>query len=129
MKITNLRQQRRRAPLTLTFFFNDTATTEIYTLSLHDALPIWDYFGVLGSRGDGPVLDGGPMPAVSWFSGSTLNYARNALRAASADRDRTAISYRSEAGHHGKLTYGELDEQVAIVLAALAALGVRRGDR
>src|SRR3712207_7199061 len=26
---------------TLRFFFNDTATTEIYTLSLHDALPIW----------------------------------------------------------------------------------------
>src|ERR1041384_8840333 len=25
----------------LVFFFNDTATTEIYTLSLHDALPIW----------------------------------------------------------------------------------------
>src|SRR3954449_13632655 len=24
----------------LSFFFNDTATTEIYTLSLHDALPI-----------------------------------------------------------------------------------------
>src|SRR5690349_22298457 len=24
------------------FTFNDTATTEIYTLSLHDALPIWD---------------------------------------------------------------------------------------
>src|SRR3712207_7710699 len=28
------------------FFFNDTATTEIYTLSLHDALPI-----LLGGRG------------------------------------------------------------------------------
>src|SRR5258708_39523626 len=27
-------------PLPLFFFFNDTATTEIYTLSLHDALPI-----------------------------------------------------------------------------------------
>src|SRR5256886_13156044 len=26
----------------LFFFFNDTATTEIYTLSLHDALPIYD---------------------------------------------------------------------------------------
>ena len=25
------------------FFFNDTATTEIYTLSLHDALPIWHF--------------------------------------------------------------------------------------
>src|ERR1039457_2517212 len=30
----NMRQRRR------CFFFNDTATTEIYTLSLHDALPI-----------------------------------------------------------------------------------------
>src|SRR4029078_13746279 len=29
--------------LATVFFFNDTATTEIYTLSLHDALPISDY--------------------------------------------------------------------------------------
>src|SRR2546422_10252306 len=29
-----------RASLIFFFFFNDTATTEIYTLSLHDALPI-----------------------------------------------------------------------------------------
>src|SRR5256885_13621846 len=28
------------SPTLLFFFFNDTATTEIYTLSLHDALPI-----------------------------------------------------------------------------------------
>src|SRR5688572_31577591 len=27
--------------LSSSFFFNDTATTEIYTLSLHDALPIY----------------------------------------------------------------------------------------
>src|SRR2546427_11868331 len=33
---------RTRTPLHFTFFFfNDTATTEIYTLSLHDALPIY----------------------------------------------------------------------------------------
>src|SRR5256712_11164771 len=29
-----------QSPLFIFFFFNDTATTEIYTLSLHDALPI-----------------------------------------------------------------------------------------
>src|SRR2546430_3975336 len=29
------------SPSILLFFFNDTATTEIYTLSLHDALPIF----------------------------------------------------------------------------------------
>src|SRR5256886_17054628 len=31
---------RSHTCITLLFFFNDTATTEIYTLSLHDALPI-----------------------------------------------------------------------------------------
>src|SRR2546427_838504 len=30
-----------RLPIVSFFFFNDTATTEIYTLSLHDALPIY----------------------------------------------------------------------------------------
>src|SRR2546429_457641 len=31
------------------FFFNDTATTEIYTLSLHDALPIYSFLSTLSS--------------------------------------------------------------------------------
>src|SRR2546430_3569034 len=38
-----------RTLLHIFFFFNDTATTEIYTLSLHDALPICPF--VLWSRG------------------------------------------------------------------------------
>ena len=33
------------------FFFNDTATTEIYTLSLHDALPIY-----LNTKNDRTIL-------------------------------------------------------------------------
>src|SRR6266567_9421012 len=33
------------------FFFNDTATTEIYTLSLHDALPIGLGLAFLGAGG------------------------------------------------------------------------------
>src|SRR3712207_4479293 len=33
--------RRLRSGMVLFFFFNDTATTEIYTLSLHDALPIF----------------------------------------------------------------------------------------
>src|SRR5256885_10969229 len=32
------------------FFFNDTATTEIYTLSLHDALPIYPHPGARAPR-------------------------------------------------------------------------------
>src|SRR5256885_4124600 len=34
------------------FFFNDTATTEIYTLSLHDALPICDCRAIHQHHGD-----------------------------------------------------------------------------
>src|ERR1044071_5268274 len=41
------------------FFFNDTATTEIYTLSLHDALPICRH--VRGHHG--PAADGGSAAA------------------------------------------------------------------
>src|SRR5438445_12859301 len=32
------------------FFFNDTATTEIYTLSLHDALPIYAFLQITRRR-------------------------------------------------------------------------------
>src|SRR3712207_9461947 len=42
--------------LILFFFFNDTATTEIYTLSLHDALPI-------SAVGVGLVLGSAPAQA------------------------------------------------------------------
>src|SRR5690348_17801990 len=34
--------------LCVCFFFNDTATTELYTLSLHDALPIYRAFNTPG---------------------------------------------------------------------------------
>src|SRR2546422_9900778 len=33
------------------FFFNDTATTEIYTLSLHDALPIYETYPLFARQG------------------------------------------------------------------------------
>src|SRR6266540_7143020 len=51
--------------LFLFFFFNDTATTEIYTLSLHDALPIY--------------------PAVNVSSSETLNAALRGFAEASSD--------------------------------------------
>src|ERR1039458_10845355 len=43
------------------FFFNDTATTEIYTLSLHDALPICFHARRRGEHGGG-LASGGPVP-------------------------------------------------------------------
>src|SRR2546426_9511321 len=43
-------------PCSTFFFFNDTATTEIYTLSLHDALPI-SFFEALDLRRIAAPLD------------------------------------------------------------------------
>src|SRR3712207_8341228 len=50
------------------FFFNDTATTEIYTLSLHDALPICDLLLAAADVGPSdppvdPALGGALLPA------------------------------------------------------------------
>src|SRR3712207_9455878 len=57
------------------FFFNDTATTEIYTLSLHDALPIFcSYESASISRSSS---------AVRWVSGRSCTSAtiwRNSSR-------------------------------------------------
>ena len=90
---------------------------------------IWDYFDVLGERGTGPVLAGGPMPDVRWFSGGRVNYARNALRAARTDPGRVALIYRAERAERGALTYGELAAEVARMAGGLRDLGVRTGDR
>src|SRR2546422_5835574 len=64
---------RRSAVCSFFFFFNDTATTEIYTLSLHDALPISYIAGglelseaVSGARAAAEraraMVDGSPLP-------------------------------------------------------------------
>src|SRR5215510_16620114 len=48
--------------INIVFFFNDTATTEIYTLSLHDALPIY-----IARRLSPPArLPPGPTPTASF---------------------------------------------------------------
>src|SRR2546422_10459108 len=53
-------------PFSFFFFFNDTATTEIYTLSLHDALPI--------SAGPQPRRGGGQMAKKKAFGGYSISF-------------------------------------------------------
>src|SRR2546422_1312331 len=50
----SLSNHQAKPSLTIFFFFNDTATTEIYTLSLHDALPIWRLSEVVDLAGHQP---------------------------------------------------------------------------
>src|SRR3712207_8421720 len=72
------------------FFFNDTATTEIYTLSLHDALPI------LPSSGH---RDDPPFAHPSWATGSHhgwTDFRGSGRLLLSSRRHQGASSSRSE---------------------------------
>src|SRR2546422_5381122 len=78
------------------FFFNDTATTEIYTLSLHDALPIH-------ARGPGAV--GAPAPGAAGAVGA----ARAAAPLVARDDDRRGTAPRGRGtgrGHAGRRGVG-----------------------
>src|SRR2546422_11250567 len=92
-------------PVDSFFFFNDTATTEIYTLSLHDALPI-------SARPPG-VGDGG-RPCRRDAARQESARERGAVRAAAGDRahargreelDRRGIGGR-RAGRAGRTARG-----------------------
>src|SRR2546422_1458287 len=60
-------------PLSFIFFFNDTATTEIYTLSLHDALPIWRQHLPLRHLSTDPRCDQARGPGRSDRKSTRLN--------------------------------------------------------
>src|SRR5689334_24823344 len=75
------------------FFFNDTATTEIYTLSLHDALPILvikDYFLVCESYFD----------AIKAASPSQIEAIDVGRRARARDRKSTRLN-----SSHSSISY------------------------
>src|SRR5437899_9568960 len=66
--------------ISFVFFFNDTATTEIYTLSLHDALPIWfwrDAGGRARARRARPPRRGAPLSPRSEEHTSELQSLRH----------------------------------------------------
>ena len=85
------------------------------------------YFDVQFHTGYEGVLGSAEMPGAQWFPGSTLNYAEHALRRG-ADDDLAVIFHRED-GVASSLTFGALRARVAAFRAALASLGVSRGDR
>src|SRR3712207_6882605 len=76
------------------FFFNDTATTEIYTLSLHDALPI---LGASMSSFGGALVSSARGLEVSGSGASA-----RATRSPSNERDRKSTRLNSS---HANISY------------------------
>src|SRR5216684_9231013 len=78
------------------FFFNDTATTEIYTLSLHDALPIHVY-DTATSRPVAVLLRPGKTPSGTEIRGHLHRLVRRLRR----HWPQTRITIRGD-GHYGR---------------------------
>src|SRR2546429_976404 len=81
----------RTALLLIFFFFNDTATTEIYTLSLHDALPIFAGRSCVRNGGDAPLFAVVRLLGTEFFS-QPLSFAQ--------DRKSTRLN-----SSHGYISY------------------------
>src|SRR3712207_7280443 len=93
------------------FFFNDTATTEIYTLSLHDALPIWEWLG----RIDEEVLGFRREEHHACLLG---DFAARGVRVERAGRP-AGYAYISAEGHIGPLDVAPGADPKEVVAAAI----------
>lgn len=90
---------------------------------------IWEYFDVVGTRGDGPVRTGDSFEETTWFPGASVNYAQNLLRHAHTMPDREAVVALHESDPRESYTWKELNGKVGALAAALRDMGVRPGDR
>ena len=88
---------------------------------------VWETCGVIASRKGSTVLvDGDKMPGAKWFPEARLNMAENMMRR--GDRG-DAFVFWDERGFQRRLSYSDLTSDVSRAVQALAALGLRSGDR
>ncbi len=88
---------------------------------------IWEYFEVKSYTPYKRVMSDDPMPFVRWFEGASLNYAEHIFR--NKTDQQPAIIYQSEAGRKGKMSWKELEQNVAAFRKYLMNAGMRKGDR
>jgi len=90
---------------------------------------MWDYAGIIGTRGERTLVDPARMPGAKWFPDARLNFAENLLARRASDDDRDALVFRGEDKLSRRVTHAELVAGASRVAAALKAQGVVAGDR
>ena len=88
---------------------------------------IWDWAGVVaGTRGETVIANKGKMPGAAFFPDARINYAENLLKWRD---DRDALVFRGEDKVKRRLSRKELYDQVSRAAKAMAAQGIKPGDR
>jgi acetoacetyl-CoA synthetase len=88
---------------------------------------LWDFCDVKAEhRGSRVLIDGDKMPGARFFPDAMLNYAENLLRKSD---DSDALVFRGEDRVQRRMSWRELNAMVARMHRALAAAGVKAGDR
>jgi acetoacetyl-CoA synthetase len=93
-------------------------------LEFWDAM--WDFGGIIGTKGGRVAVDMDRMPGARFFPNATLNFAENALRRGGPE---PAIIFKSEDGTRRTMSWSELRGESAAFAAALRAAGIGPGDR
>ncbi|HEX2651175.1 MAG TPA: acetoacetate--CoA ligase [Burkholderiales bacterium] len=87
---------------------------------------LWEFCGVVGSKGPRTLINPGRMPGAVWFPEGRLNFAENLLRQRD---DELAISFWGEDRVKRRYSRRQLYDLVSRLARALRAAGVRKGDR
>jgi acetoacetyl-CoA synthetase len=87
---------------------------------------VWDHCGVIGNRGERPLIHGDVMLDAQFFPDATLNFAENLLRhTGSGD----ALVFRGEDKVQSRMSWDDLRALVSRLQQALKAQGIGKGDR
>ncbi len=90
---------------------------------------VWDHTGIVGERGGRTLIDGDRMPGARWFPDARLNFAENLLARGAPDGAGDALVFRGEDRVERCLSHAHLHAAVSRMAQALAAAGVKTGDR
>ncbi len=132
--LENLLTEDRRFPPDPAFAAQANAHAELYAWANSAPLEFWAEQARSLLDWAEPfheVLDWSHPPSARWFADGRLNAAYNAVdrHVAAGHGDRVALHFEGEPGDTRTLTYADLQREVSKAANALAALGVRTGDR
>ncbi len=120
----------RIAAANVTRFGRGRPYPELYDWSVAHPLEfwdaMWDFGGVVGSKGHRIAVDMDRMPGARFFPDATLNFAENALR---TDGEGPAIVFKAEQGATRTMSWRGLRAEAAAFAAALRDAGIQPGDR